>query len=149
MSMVKVCRAATITEPLRCRAMHETATALRTHTCGELRSDHVGERVTLAGWLHNRRDLGGVAFVDLRDHYGITQIVSRPGLEPDLAHLPKETVIQIAGEVVARTPETVNDQLDTGTIEVAAEQVEILGPAAPLPFNVFPEEVSPEESRLR
>jgi aspartyl-tRNA synthetase len=128
---------------------HRTATALRTHTCGELRSDHVGERVTLAGWLHNRRDLGGVAFVDLRDHYGITQIVSRPGLEPDLAHLPKETVIQVVGEVVARTPETVNDQLDTGTIEVTAEKVEILGPAEPVPFNVFPEEISPEEQRLR
>jgi aspartyl-tRNA synthetase len=129
--------------------MHKTATALRTHTCSELRSDHVGERVTLSGWVHNRRDLGGVAFVDLRDHYGITQIVSRPGLEPDLAHMPKETVIQVVGEVVARAAETVNDQLDTGTIEVVAEQVEVLGPAEPLPFNVFPEEVSPEDQRLR
>ena len=130
-------------------ARFRTATRLRTHTCGELRTEHVGERVSLAGWVHNKRDLGGVAFVDLRDHYGITQIVSRPGLEPDLAHMAKETVIQVTGEVVARAPETVNDQLDTGTIEVVAEQVEVLGPAAPLPFNVFPEEVSPEEQRLR
>jgi aspartyl-tRNA synthetase len=128
---------------------HKTATALRTHTCGELRPEHVGERVTLAGWVHNKRDLGGVAFIDLRDHYGITQIVSRPGVEPDLAHMPKETVIQVVGEVVARTPETINDQLDTGAVEVTAEQVEVLGPAAPVPFNVFPEEASPEDQRLR
>jgi aspartyl-tRNA synthetase len=126
-----------------------TATGLRTHTCGELGPEHVGQRVSLAGWLHNRRDLGGVAFVDLRDHYGLTQIVARPGIRPDPVHIPKETVLRLTGEVVARSPETVNPELETGEIEVVAEDVEILGPAAPVPFNVFPEEEAPEETRLR
>jgi aspartyl-tRNA synthetase len=126
-----------------------TATGLRTHSCGELRPEHVGQRVSLAGWLHNRRDLGGVAFVDLRDHYGLTQIVTRAGLDPDPAHLPKETVLRVTGEVVARSPETVNHDLSTGEIEVAADEIEVLGPAAPLPFTVFPEEDAPEETRLR
>jgi aspartyl-tRNA synthetase len=129
--------------------MTKLATALRTHTCGELRTEHVGERATLAGWLHNRRDLGGVAFVDLRDHYGITQVVVRAGLEPDPASLPKETVLRITGEVIARESGTVNSELPTGEIELQAAEVEILGPAEPLPFNVFPEEEAPEETRLR
>jgi aspartyl-tRNA synthetase len=129
--------------------MTQLATALRTHTCGELRTEHVGERVTLAGWLHNRRDLGGVAFVDLRDHYGITQVVVRAGLDPDPASLPKETVLRITGEVLARERGTVNRELATGEVELQAAEVEILGPAEPLPFNVFPEEESPEETRLR
>ncbi len=126
-----------------------TATGIRTHTCGELRSEHVGQRVTLAGWLHNRRDLGGVTFVDLRDHYGITQLVTREGTDPDLARLSKETVLRVTGEVLARSPETVNADLATGEIELAVELVEILGPADPLPFSVFPEEDAPEETRLR
>jgi aspartyl-tRNA synthetase len=126
-----------------------TATGLRTHTCDELRQTDVGDRVSLAGWLHNRRDLGGVVFLDLRDHYGLTQIVARPGLDPDPARLPKETVLRVTGEVVARSPETVNSELNTGEIEVAAEEVEVLGPASPLPFSVFPEEPAPEDARLR
>lgn len=126
-----------------------TATRLRTHSCGELRSEDVGQRVSLAGWLHNRRDLGGVTFVDLRDHYGLTQIVAHAGLDPDIAHLPKETVLRVTGEVVARPAETVNRELDTGEVEVVAEEIEILGPADPLPFTVFPEEDAPEETRLR
>ena len=125
------------------------ATGLRTHTCGELRAEHVGTRVSLAGWLHNRRDLGGVAFADLRDHYGITQIVTRAGVDPDPARLPKETVLRITGEVIAREPGTVNEAIDTGEIEVVADTVEVLGPSSPLPFNVFPEEDAPEETRLR
>jgi aspartyl-tRNA synthetase len=125
------------------------ATALRTHTCGELRAEHIGRHVSLAGWLHNRRDLGGVGFIDLRDHYGLTQLVTRAGLDPDPVRLPKETVIQVTGEVVARSPETINNDLDTGEIEVIVETVTILGPAAPLPFTVFPEEDAPEETRLR
>jgi len=127
----------------------KTATRLRTHTCGELRASDVGEHVALTGWLHNRRDLGGVAFVDLRDHYGITQIVTREGLEPDPAHLPKETVLRITGEVVARTPATINAQLDTGEIELAADTIEVLGPSSPLPLSVFPQDDAPEATRLR
>jgi aspartyl-tRNA synthetase len=127
----------------------KTATRLRTHTCGELRESDVGARVALTGWLHNRRDLGGLVFVDLRDHYGITQVVSRPGLEPDPAHLPKETVLRVTGEVVARSPETTNIALDTGAIELAADTIEVLGPSSPLPLSVFPQDDAPESTRLR
>src|SRR4051812_23393765 len=107
---------------------HPTATRLRTHSCGELRSEHVGETVQLCGWLHNRRDLGGLAFVDLRDHYGLTQVVVSTGLDPDPAHLPKETVLRISGKVVLRSPETVNSAIATGEIEVVADEAEVLGP---------------------
>jgi aspartyl-tRNA synthetase len=126
-----------------------TSTGLRTHTCGALRIADVGSNVALAGWLHNRRDLGGVAFIDLRDHYGLTQIVVRQGVNKDLVRLGKETVIRIVGRVVARDSVNVNGDLDTGAVEVVAEEVEILGPAEPLPFTVFPEEEVPEETRLR
>jgi aspartyl-tRNA synthetase len=140
--------------PVMSSASEETAsprlaTGLRTHTCGELCAEHVGTRVSLAGWLHNRRDLGGVAFVDMRDHYGITQVVTRAGVDPDPARLPKETVLRVAGEVVARSPETVNAGLPTGEIEVVVDEVEVLGASSPLPFNVFPEGDAPEETRLR
>ncbi len=127
----------------------KTATRLRTHTCGELRASDVGECVALTGWLHNRRDLGGVAFVDLRDHYGITQIVTRPGLNPDPANLPKETVLRVTGEVIERAPETINAQLATGQIELAADTIEVLGPSSPLPLSVFPQDDAPEATRLR
>jgi aspartyl-tRNA synthetase len=127
----------------------KTATRLRTHTCGELRASDVGERVALTGWLHNCRDLGGVTFVDLRDHYGITQIVTRPGLSPDPANLPKETVLRVTGEVIARAPETINAQLATGQIEFAADTIEVLGPSGPLPLSVFPQDDAPEATRLR
>ncbi|HEY0344569.1 MAG TPA: aspartate--tRNA ligase [Solirubrobacteraceae bacterium] len=127
----------------------KTATRLRTHSCGELRESDVGTSVALTGWLHNRRDLGGLVFVDLRDHYGITQVVFRPGFEPDPAHLPKETVLRITGDVVAREPETRNPALDTGDIELVADSIEVLGPSAPLPMSVFPQDDAPEATRLR
>jgi aspartyl-tRNA synthetase len=122
---------------------------MRTHTCGQLRLEHAGERVVLAGWIHNRRDLGGVAFVDLRDHYGITQLKVSPGIEPDPARLPKETVIKVTGLVVVRQPATVNPELKTGEVEIDVAGVGILGAAEPLPFSVAPEEDTPEETRLR
>ncbi len=131
------------------RSQAQLSTRMRTHTCGELNADRVGEDVALAGWVHNRRDLGGVLFLDLRDHYGITQIVVRSELSLDLAHVPKETVLRIEGPVLARSPETVNRAIDTGEIEVEARQAEVLGAAEPLPFTVFPEEDAPEESRLQ
>ncbi|HEX8646640.1 MAG TPA: aspartate--tRNA ligase [Thermoleophilaceae bacterium] len=124
-------------------------TRLRTHTCGELRVGDVGAQVELAGWLHNRRDLGGVQFIDLRDHYGITQIVVRPESGLDLGHTPKESVLRIHGEVLRRSDETVNPRLDTGEIEVDARGFEILGESRTLPFSVFPEDDAPEEMRLR
>jgi len=122
---------------------------MRTHTCGALRSKHVGENVVLCGWLHTRRDLGGLLFLDLRDHYGITQIVIRPEAGLDLAHTPKETVLQVEGRVLARSPETVNALLETGEVEVEAAQVSVLGTSGQLPFTIFPDEDAPEETRLR
>jgi aspartyl-tRNA synthetase len=127
------------------------ATALRTHSCGELRASDAGSEVMLAGWLHNRRDLGGVLFIDLRDHHGITQIVVHPEaeLELDLAHVQKETVLGVEGSVVARSPDTVNPAMPTGEIEVEVRAASVLGPAEPLPLNVFPEDDPPEDTRLR
>lgn len=127
--------------------------AYRTHTCGELRPSHAGQTVRLSGWVHNRRDLGGLLFLDLRDHYGLTQLMIPKDAEflDAMSRLPKETVIRIDGEVVAREPQNVNAKLPTGGIEVIVRSYEVLGPVqeAGLPFSVFPEEEVPEESRLR
>ncbi len=123
----------------------------RTHTCGQLAREQIGLRVKLAGWLHNKRDHGGVLFVDLRDHYGITQVVvyADSVIQEQVGRLHKETVVQFEGTVVARSPENVNPKLATGEIEVRAERFQVLGPCESLPFSVFPEEDAPEETRLR
>ncbi|PSK97654.1 aspartyl-tRNA synthetase [Murinocardiopsis flavida] len=122
----------------------------RTHTCGQLTSADVGASVRLSGWVHNRRDLGGLLFVDLRDHYGLVQLQARsdsPVFE-QLAKLPKETVIRVDGTVVARSRENVNPDLPTGEIEIEAGELEVLGTAAELPFTIFPEDSTSEERRL-
>src|SRR5579863_6075504 len=92
----------------------------RTHTCGELRAEHVGSVVRLSGWLRNRRDHGGVYFIDLADHYGVTQLVVEPGtpVYETISSLPKETVIRVDGKVVARDAEAINPSMVTGEIEV-------------------------------
>ncbi|MFG2498448.1 aspartate--tRNA ligase [Streptomyces sp. NPDC048441] len=122
----------------------------RSHTCGELRASDVGSDVRLSGWLHNRRDLGGILFIDLRDHYGITQLVARPGTSAaeTLDKLSKETVVRIDGKVVSRGAENVNPELPTGEIEIEAAEVEVLGTAAPLPFTVNADDGVNEERRL-
>ncbi|MFG2652832.1 aspartate--tRNA ligase [Streptomyces sp. NPDC048436] len=122
----------------------------RSHTCGELRASDVGSDVRLSGWLHNRRDLGGILFIDLRDHYGITQLVARPGTPAaeTLDKLSKETVVRIDGKVVSRGTENVNPELPTGEIEIEAAEVEVLGAAAPLPFTVNADDGVNEERRL-
>ncbi|WP_082126858.1 aspartate--tRNA ligase [Allosalinactinospora lopnorensis] len=122
----------------------------RTHTCGQLTSDDVEARVRLSGWVHNRRNLGGLLFVDLRDHYGVVQLLARPEspVFEQLARIPKETVISVDGTVVARSEENVNPELATGEIEVEAAEVEVLGTCEELPFPVFPEDSTSEERRL-
>jgi aspartyl-tRNA synthetase len=122
----------------------------RSHTCGELRSSDVGTDVRLSGWLHNRRDLGGILFIDLRDHYGITQLVARPGTEAyeALDKLTKESTIRVDGKVVSRGTENVNPDLPTGEVEVEVAEVELLGAAQPLPFTINTEDGVNEERRL-
>ncbi|MFF4181830.1 aspartate--tRNA ligase [Streptomyces sp. NPDC001691] len=122
----------------------------RSHTCGELRASDVGSDVRLSGWLHNRRDLGGILFIDLRDHYGITQLVARPGTAgaEALDKLSKETVVRVDGKVVSRGAENVNGELATGEIEIEVGEVEVLGAANPLPFTINAEDGVNEERRL-
>ncbi|MFD5439932.1 aspartate--tRNA ligase [Streptomyces tendae] len=122
----------------------------RSHTCGELRSSDVGTDVRLSGWLHNRRDLGGILFIDLRDHYGITQLVARPGTEAyeALDKLTKESTVRVDGKVVSRGADNINPDLPTGEVEVEVGEVELLGAAQPLPFTINTEDGVNEERRL-
>ena len=123
----------------------------RTHTCGELRKDAVGKKVRLSGWIHSVRDHGGVIFIDLRDHYGLTQIVINPEQKfyQALDKWRVESVVRFDGEVVARSAETVNPKLATGEIEVRAEDMEMLGEAEVLPFQVAKDDDAPEAMRLK
>ncbi len=124
--------------------------AYRTHTCGELRSEGVGLQVRLSGWVHRRRDHGGLLFIDLRDHYGITQCVIEPN-SPAFAAADKvrsEWVVTVTGKVVARAPDTVNRELPTGEIELRIEEVKTQSVAQDLPLPVFGEFDYPEETRL-
>ena len=128
-----------------------SANPYRTHTCNDLRASHAGETVRLAGWIHNKRDLGGVLFIDLRDHYGITQIVIPPtaAFQNEVGHLPKETVVSVQGQVRPRPEGTVNSNLATGEIELDVTAYDRLGACESLPMNVFPEDHTPEETRLK
>lgn len=123
----------------------------RSHTCGQLRAADTGKTVRLSGWIHRKRDHGGLVFIDLRDNYGLTQLVFAPET-PGFAtveRLRAESVICVEGEVVARTPDTVNPNLPTGEIEVQAKGVDVLSEAAELPLPVFGEPDYPEEIRLK
>ncbi|WP_371578769.1 aspartate--tRNA ligase [Streptomyces sp. NBC_01314] len=122
----------------------------RSHSCGELRASDVGTDVRLSGWLHNRRDLGGILFIDLRDHYGITQLVARPGTPAyeALDKISKESTVRVDGKVVSRGAENINPDLPSGEIEVEVGEVELLGAAAPLPFTINAEDGVNEERRL-
>lgn len=125
--------------------------AYRTHTCGALRHEHAGAAVRLSGWVHRKRDHGGLLFIDLRDHYGVTQLVlspETPGFDA-VSRLRAESVIRIDGEVVARSAETVNPNLPTGEVEVRVRETEVLSDAAELPLPVFGEPDYPEEIRLK
>ncbi len=123
----------------------------RSHTCGELRKTHVGETVRLSGWIHRKRDHGGLLFIDLRDHYGLTQCVIEPD-SPIFAEVERwraESVITVTGPVVARTEETVNADLPSGEIEIRMEAAELRSAAEELPLPVFGDLDYPEDTRLR
>ena len=123
----------------------------RSHNCGELKSSDVGSTVRLSGWVHRKRDHGGLLFIDLRDHYGLTQLVVEPeaGFFADVEHVRQESVIAIEGEVVARAADVINPNLDTGEIEIRLSKFEILSHADDLPLPVFGEPDYPEDIRMR
>ncbi len=124
----------------------------RTHNCNQLRLEDAGSKVSLAGWINRKRDHGNVLFVDLRDHYGVTQCViekTNTKLLNLVDSLRVETVIKIDGTVIKREPDTINKSLNTGTIEIAVDNVEVLSEAKELPMPVFGENDYPEEIRLK
>jgi aspartyl-tRNA synthetase len=123
----------------------------RTHTCAALTTGDVGNNVRLSGWVHRVRDHGGLLFIDLRDHYGLTQLVIDPDSPAFRAaeQVRAEWVIRVDGEVKARTPETVNPNLPTGAVEVFIRELEVLGASAELPMPVFGEAEYPEDIRLK
>lgn len=124
-------------------------TQYRTHTCGQLRLENVNQTVTIAGWIHRKRNLGNLCFIDLRDHYGITQCVldSSSDLFEKIKDIRVESVIGVTGKVLKR--ESINPNMPTGDIEIAVEAVEIHSTADVLPFQVAMEDDAPEEIRLK
>ncbi len=123
----------------------------RTHTCGALTESDVGQVVRVSGWVHRKRDHGNLLFIDLRDHYGVTQCVieaDRPRFH-EVEVLRPESVITVTGPVVARSADTVNPNLPTGRVEVNIDGMEVLSAAGDLPLQVFGDQVYPEETRLK
>jgi len=125
--------------------------AYRTHTCGQLRAAHTGQTARLSGWVHRKRDHGHLLFVDLRDHYGLTQCVidTSSAIFAKLEAVRHESVVSVTGKVVARTPETINAKLPTGHIEVQVADFALLSTAEMLPLQVNSDEDSGEDIRLR
>ena len=121
----------------------------RTHTCGQLRAENIGETVKIAGWIHRKRNLGSLCFIDLRDHYGITQCVldSSSDLFDSIKDIRVESVIGVAGKVIKR--ESVNPNMPTGDVEIAVESIEVHSTADVVPFQVSVEDDAPEELRLK
>lgn len=123
----------------------------RTHTCGELRASHIGETVRLSGWIHRKRDHGNLLFVDLRDHYGLTQCVIESSA-PNFTAVDEtrlEYVVAVTGKVVARSEDTVNPRLPTGHVEVAIDEFGVLSVSDPLPLQVNSDTDYGEDTRLR
>jgi aspartyl-tRNA synthetase len=125
--------------------------AYRSHTCADLTAANVGETVRLSGWVNRVRDHGGILFIDLRDHYGITQVLCDPDSAAfaDVEKVRSEWCIRIDGEVKARDPELVNAKLPTGEVEVFIRDIEVLGASKELPLMVFGDQEYPEETRLK
>src|SRR5262245_37739563 len=125
----------------------------RTHTCGQLRETDVGKQVTLCGWVNTWRDHGGLVFIDLRDRYGLTQVVFDPDAGKELhdvgRSLRTEYVVALPGTVSARPEGTRNPKLETGAIEIRAEQVELLNKSETPPFEINAPETASEEVRLQ
>ncbi|OPH83186.1 aspartate--tRNA ligase [Nitrobacter vulgaris] len=123
----------------------------RSHTCGALRDSHIDQTVRLSGWCHRIRDHGGVLFIDLRDHYGLTQCVADPDSPAfaDAEKLRSEWVVRIDGKARRRPAGTENPELPTGSVEIYITEIEVLGPAAELPLPVFGEQEYPEDIRLK
>ena len=123
----------------------------RTHNCNELRADNIDNTVRLSGWVHRKRDHGGLLFIDLRDHFGLTQLVFDPDSDAfsDAENVRNESVITINGKVVKRSDDTFNKGLPTGEIEVYVDSLEVLGASDDLPLPVFGEPDYPEELRLK
>ncbi len=124
----------------------------RTHTCGELSLMNVGNEVMISGWVHKRRDLGGLIFVDLRDRYGLTQVVFNPEKMPDMAvpeGLKYEYVVCVKGTVVKRAENALNTEMSTGEIEVLASEVTVLSTAKPMPFEIFETNKGEDDEELR
>jgi aspartyl-tRNA synthetase len=133
------------------RTYFQEVSMYKTHTCGELRASHIGQTVTLAGWVHRQRDHGGVTFIDLRDRYGIVQIVADPAL-PGLEIIQEarqEWVLQISGEVRRRPQGAENLNLATGEIEIEVTMCQVLNPSKPLPFLINKDEDVEESVRLK
>ena len=128
------------------------SSAYRTHTCGQLRPEHVGQQARLSGWVQRKRDHGNLLFIDLRDHYGVTQVVvdvSSPVFKTAEA-VRNESVITVSGKVVAREASTVNAKLATGAVELDAAEMVVQSMADPLPIPVYQEnDTTPEELRLK
>jgi aspartyl-tRNA synthetase len=143
-----------LSAPISRQVQQDFSTAMhvyRSHTCGALRAKDVGTEVRLSGWVHRVRDHGGLLFIDLRDHYGITQIVADPD-SPAFKiaeRVRAEWCIRVDGTVKARTPETVNTNLPTGEVEAFASAIEVLSEAPELPLPVFGELDYPEDTRLK
>ena len=125
--------------------------AYRTHHCGALRKSEVGTEVRLSGWVHRKRDHGGLLFIDLRDHHGLTQLVVEPEMAffADVERVRQESVIRVEGKVVARDDEVVNPNLPTGEIEIRITAFEVLSEADELPLPVFGEPDYPEDIRMK
>ena len=122
----------------------------RTHNCGQLRKNDIGKTVRISGWVHSVRDHGGIIFIDLRDHYGLTQVVIDPSKSfyKGVDHWRVESTLCFTGDVVERIPEAINDKLDTGEIEIAADEMNTLGESKIIPFQISKDEECNESLRL-
>jgi len=123
----------------------------RSHTCGELNLNDNGKQITLSGWINKKRDHGNLLFIDLRDHYGLTQCVidKSKSIFKEIEKIPLETVIKLEGQVIKRSEETINPNIETGQIEVSINKFEVLGLTKELPMPVFSDQEYSEEIRLK